>query len=44
MLLSAVSSLGGGQAEMIKRDLDSQKQAGLPLDDVVGLLERIGIS
>ncbi|MBR0445040.1 MAG: tetratricopeptide repeat protein [Clostridia bacterium] len=44
MLLSAVASLGEGQVEMIKRDLDAQKQAGLPLADENGLLERIGIS
>ncbi len=44
MLLSAVATLGEGQVEMIKRDLDAQKQAGLPIDDVAGLLDRIGIS
>ena len=44
MILSAVASLGEGQVEMIERDLDAQKQAGLPLEDEAGLLERIGVS
>ncbi len=43
MLFSSVISLGEGQVEMIRRDIDAQRRAGLPLDDKEDLLSRLGI-
>ena len=42
-IFSDVASLGEGQVEMIRRDLDAQKRAGLPLGDKADLLRRIGL-
>ena len=43
-IFSAVASLGEGQVEMIRRDLDAQERAGMPLGDKADLLRRIGLS
>ncbi|MBQ1770631.1 MAG: tetratricopeptide repeat protein [Clostridia bacterium] len=43
MLFTSVASLGEGQVEMIRRDLDAQERAGMPLGDKADLLRRIGL-